>query len=239
VRRDRVSNRYYDGPAKDDKHGCSLRNVLDDERDGPHAHSGRPAFPKRSRVPEHCSDSTIVNSDTAVVAVNRSPVYTGTKFSVDSIVLRAGLGIDDDAHAGVTVKHRYDMRRDPTRVNVRQVHLIGAELFDDLASNGLTIGPGELGENITTRGHDLTLLPAGTRLHIGAAVLELTGLRNPCSLIEKIRPGLRAATTMKRNGAPAVRYGVMAIVIAGGEISAGDSIAIDMPAEPHRALAPV
>jgi hypothetical protein len=180
-----------------------------------------------------------VEAAATVVAVNRSPAYTGAKFAVPSIVLRAGLGIDDDAHAGITVKHRYDMRRDPTRINLRQVHLIGAELFDELEAAGTSGASGELGENITTRGIDLTLLPAGTRLRIGSAVLELTGLRNPCSLIDTIRPGLRAATTMKRNGASALRHGVMAIVIGSGEISAGDWIAIELPAEPHRALAPV
>jgi hypothetical protein len=174
-----------------------------------------------------------------VVAVNRSATYTGTKFGVPSIVLRAGLGIEGDAHAGVTVKHRYDMRRDPARINLRQVHVIGAELFDELAAAGTSAAPGELGENITTRGVDLTLLPAGTRLRIGTAVLELTGLRNPCSLIERIRPGLRAATTMVRNGANALRHGVMAIVIDGGEIRANDRIEIERPAEPHRDLAPV
>ena len=174
-----------------------------------------------------------------VVSVNRSPNYTGTKFPAGTIVLHAGLGIEGDAHAGVTVKHRYDMRRDPTRINLRQVHLIGAELFDELATAGTSAAAGELGENITTRGVDLTLLPAGTRLRINEAVLELTGLRNPCSLIETIRPGLRAATTMTLNGAKALKYGVMAIVTAGGAIRAGDAIAIELPEEPHRSLTPV
>jgi MOSC domain-containing protein YiiM len=175
-------------------------------------------------------------ADAVVVAVSRSPKHTVAKAVVSSIVLRAGLGVEDDAHSGVTVQHRYDRRHDPQRPNLRQVHLIAAELLDELHTAGSSATPGELGENITTRGIDLAALPAGTLLQIGPAQLELTGLRHPCALIERVRPGLRKAVTMQRNGTEALRHGVMAIVRVGGEIRPGDRIAIRVPDPPHRAL---
>jgi MOSC domain-containing protein YiiM len=175
-------------------------------------------------------------ADGVVVAVSRSRKHTVAKVVVPSIVLRAGFGVEDDAHSGATVQHRYDRQRDPQRPNLRQVHLIGAELFDELLAAGGSAAPGELGENITTRGIDLAALPAGALLQIGPAQLELTGLRHPCALIERIRPGLRNAVTMQRNGTEALRHGVMAIVRAGGEIRPGDRIALTVPNPPHRAL---
>src|SRR6185312_10016517 len=130
-----------------------------------------------------------------VLAVARSASHTMTKPPVAAITLVAGLGVEGDAHQGVTVKHRSRVTKDPTRPNLRQVHLIHAELHDELLAGGFELAPGEMGENVTTRGVDLLGLPTGARLRLGAeAVVEITGLRNPCHQLDKLRPGLMKAT---------------------------------------------
>lgn len=148
-----------------------------------------------------------------------------------AIRLVAGLGVAGDGHAGATVKHRSRVARDPTQPNLRQVHLIHAELFEELAGQGYEIGPGDLGENVTTRGVDLLGLAAGTRLAIGgAAVVEVTGLRNPCLQLDRFRPGLMKVTLGRaHDGALVRKAGVMAIVVAGGDVQAGDEIRVMPP----------
>ena len=174
-----------------------------------------------------------------VVAVSRSPVHAVSKPNAPRIVLRPGHGVEGDAHAGATVKHRSRVARDPTRPNLRQVHLLHAELLDELG-----LPPGVMGGNVTTRGIDLLGLPAGTRLHLGAtAVVEVTGLRNPCAQLEGIRPGLMADRKSTRLNSPAgglVREaGVRALVVEGGEARPGDPVGVALPAGPARALEPV
>jgi MOSC domain-containing protein YiiM len=158
-----------------------------------------------------------------------------------SIRLLSGLGVEGDGHCGATVQHRYDRRRDPTRPNLRQVHLIPAELFDELRGKGFAVGPGDLGENIATSDIDLAALPTGTRLHLGgSAVIELTGLREPCVLMDKFQHGLKAATLDRDVGGGLIyKAGVMAVVLADGEVAAGDGIAIEPPEGMHRPLKPV
>jgi MOSC domain-containing protein YiiM len=158
-----------------------------------------------------------------------------------SIRLEVGLGVADDAHRGVTVQHLSRIARDPTTPNYRQLHLIHAELFDELARSGFAIEPGRMGENVTTRGVDLLGLPTGARLRLGAdARVEVTGLRNPCLQLDGIAPGLMKATLARdASGALVRKAGIMAIVIAGGEIRPGDPIAIELPPPPHRALEPI
>jgi len=158
-----------------------------------------------------------------------------------SIRLLSGLGVEGDGHMGATVQHRYDRRRDPTRPNLRQVHLIPSELFDELRGKGFAIGPGDLGENITTSDIDLAALATGTRLHLGArAVIELTGLRKPCTLMDKFQHGLKDATQdINANGGLIYKAGVMAVVLADGEVAAGDAIRIEHPAGPPSPLQPV
>ena len=158
-----------------------------------------------------------------------------------SIRLLAGLGVDGDAHMGETVKHRSRVRKDPTQLNLRQVHLIHTELFDELRDKGFDVKPGDLGENITTSDIDLLGLPTGTRLHIGAsAVVEVTGLRNPCIQLDTFRKGLMAATLDKDAAGNLVRKaGVMSVVLAGGDVRPGDVINVERPASPHRPLLPV
>ncbi|HEX2204708.1 MAG TPA: MOSC domain-containing protein [Longimicrobium sp.] len=139
---------------------------------------------------------------------------------------------------GATVKHRSRVARDPTQPNLRQVHLIHAELHDELRAAGFEVAAGELGENVTTRGVDLLSLPVGSRLRLGGeAVVEVTGLRNPCAQIDRFQPGLLAAVLDRDAEGRLVRKaGVMAVVLAGGEVKAGDAVRVELPPEPHRPL---
>lgn len=176
-----------------------------------------------------------------VVAVSCSGSHAMSKPIVERVRLLAGLGVEGDAHAGVTVKHRSRVARDPTQPNLRQVHLIHAELFDELRTMGFDVTPGLMGENVTTRGVALLALPTGSRLHIGgSAIVEITGLRNPCTQLDGLQPGLMEAVIQRDPARGLLRKaGVMGIVIAGGEVCAGDRIRIEEPAPPHVALKPV
>ena len=175
-----------------------------------------------------------------VTAVSRDTGHNFTKPNVDSIELIAGLGVKGDAHLGETVQHLVRVREDPTKPNMRQVHLIHGELHDELRQQGFSLGPGDIGENITTRGVDLLSLPRGTRLHVGRdAVVELTGLRTPCKQIERFQPGLLAAVSQDANGNVFFKSGVMGIVLNGGVVKAGDAIRVELPPEPHQKLGKV
>ena len=176
-----------------------------------------------------------------VVSVSLRRGHHFSKTPSLGIRLLTGLGVAGDAHMGETVKHRSRVRRDPTQPNLRQVHLIHAELFDELREQGFEVKPGDLGENITTSGIDLLALPTGTLLHIGThAVVEVTGLRNPCVQLDTFRKGLMAATLGKdADGNPVRKAGVMGVVIAGGDVRVDDAIATEMPALSHRTLRPV
>ncbi len=176
-----------------------------------------------------------------VTAVSRSAKHTLVKANEDSIRLMAGLGVDGDAHLGVTVKHRSRVARDPTQPNLRQIHLIHAELHDELRLAGFSVMAGQMGENVTTQGVDLLELPSGALLHLGeTAVVEVTGLRNPCAQLDRIQPGLMAATLGRDEQGNLVRKaGIMAVVLAGGEVRPGDPIEIELPPQPHRPLAVV
>lgn len=173
-----------------------------------------------------------------VTAVSRSAGHTFSKSPRPAVRLLDGLGVEGDAHVGVTVKHRSRVARDPSQPNLRQVHLIHGELHDELREAGITVGPGDLGENVTTRGLDLLALPAGTRLRLGdAAVVELTGLRNPCVQLDRFQKGLTAAVLDHDAEGELVRKaGVMAVVVTGGAVRPGDAIGVELPAGPHRAL---
>ena len=176
-----------------------------------------------------------------VVSVAFSDSHSFSKPRVAAIELIAGVGVRGDAHAGGTVKHRSRVRKDPTAPNLRQVHLLHRELFDELAAQGFAVGPGDIGENVVTVGVDLLGLPVGTRLHLGdEAVVELTGLRNPCAQLDDFQPGLMAAVLDRaEDGSLLRKSGVMSVVVTGGTVRPGDAIRVVLPAEPHRALAPV
>jgi MOSC domain-containing protein YiiM len=176
-----------------------------------------------------------------VVAVSRDSGHHFSKSALEVIRLVAGLGVEGDGHFGATVQHRSRVRRDPTQPNLRQVHLIHAELHDELAGRGFPVRAGEMGENVTTRGIDLLGLPTGARLALGAdAVVELTGLRNPCVQLDRFQDGLMSAVLDRAEDGSLIRKaGVMSIVLAEGDVRPGDAVRVELPRAPHRALQPV
>ena len=173
-----------------------------------------------------------------VTAVSRDARHAFSKPNAESIRLLEGLGVEGDAHLGRTVQHLSRVRRDPTQPNLRQVHLIHAELHDELRAAGFEVGAGDMGENVTTRGVDLLGLPSGARLHLGGdAVVEVTGLRNPCAQLDRFQPGLMQAVLGRdADGGLVRKSGVMAVVLAGGEVRPGDPVRVELPPEPHRPL---
>ncbi|MFJ2742969.1 MOSC domain-containing protein [Streptomyces sp. NPDC087440] len=174
----------------------------------------------------------------AVTAVSSNGTYTFTKPNRDSITLLAGLGVEGDVHCGETVKHRSRVAQDPTQPNLRQVHLIHGELFDEVRQDGFDVAPGQLGENVTTSGIDLLALPTGTLLKLGEeAVVEVTGLRNPCLQIDAFQDGLlKRVVGRDAEGNIVRRAGVMSVVRTGGVVRPGDTITVELPAAPHRPL---
>jgi MOSC domain-containing protein YiiM len=177
----------------------------------------------------------------SVVAVSLRSGHHFSKTPCLGIRLLTALGVAGDAHLGETVKHRSRVRKDPTQPNLRQVHLLHSELFDELRARGFAIKPADLGENITTEGVELLALPTGARLHLGAsAVVEVTGLRNPCIQLDHFRKGLMAATLDRDADGNLIRKaGIMSIVIADGDVRPGDTIQVELPEMPHRPLLPV
>jgi MOSC domain-containing protein YiiM len=177
----------------------------------------------------------------SVIAVSLRGGHHFSKTPSLSIRLLTGLGVAGDAHMGETVKHRSRVRKDPTAPNLRQVHLMHAELFDELREQGFSVQPGDLGENVTTLGIDLLALPSGTRLHLGAtALVEVTGLRNPCIQLDTFQKGLMAATLDKDAAGNLIRKaGIMSIVRADGDVRPGDAVRVELPTGPRRPLQPV
>lgn len=176
-----------------------------------------------------------------VMAVSCSTTHSFSKNNEQAIQLLEGLGVGGDAHAGTTVKHRSRVARDPSQPNLRQVHLIHRELHEELRDSGFNVCAGEMGENITTEGIDLLGLPTGTQLHLGdEAIIEVTGLRNPCVQLDQFQAGLMAAVLDRDEEGKLVRKaGIMGVVVAGGQVRVGDAIAIKLPPTPHRPLEPV
>ena len=192
-----------------------------------------------------------------VVAVCRDELHRFSKVSMGSITLVAGHGVLGDAHAGALVEHRSRVRRDPNQPNLRQVHLLHRELFDEARDAGYELAPGDLGENILVEGLDLLGLPAGALLDFGGPVVQLTGLRNPCAQINNFRPGLLTVVLARVDGtamdvpapptghadfaSPSVirKAGVMAVVERGGVVEPGATIVVTLPSGPYVALAPV
>ncbi len=176
-----------------------------------------------------------------IVSLSSDRQHRLAKQPREAIRLLAGLGVEGDAHAGVTVQHLSRIAKDPSAPNLRQVHLIHAELFDELAEKGFAIAPGQLGENITTRGIDLLALSRGTCLQLGADVLiEMTGLRNPCHQLNGIAPGLmNAVLDRTADGSLIRKCGVMAVVVTGGTLNSGDPITTRSVPPAHIPLGPV
>jgi MOSC domain-containing protein YiiM len=176
-----------------------------------------------------------------VEAVSSGTSHGIGKENAEAIRLVAGLGVEGDVHAGATVKHRSRVRKDPSQPNLRQIHLIHAELHEELAGQGYAVAPGQMGENVTTSGVELLALPTGARLRLGnEAVVEVKGLRNPCAQLDEIAPGLLKAVLDRDDDGELVRKsGVMGVVVEGGEVRPGDPIEVELPPEPHVRLEPV
>jgi MOSC domain-containing protein YiiM len=175
--------------------------------------------------------------DARVVAVSASFTHAFSKQPQDAIQLIAGVGVQGDAHAGPTVQHRSRVAADSGQPNLRQVHLMHAELHDELSSAGFDVSPGALGENITTRGVPLLSLPVGTILAIGQAVVAVTGLRNPCRQLNDYLPGLMAAVAyVDEDGHLVRKAGIMGVVVAGGRVAADMPIRVTLPPCPHQPL---
>lgn len=176
-----------------------------------------------------------------VIAVSRDDVHRFSKPVVDEVTLVEGWGIEGDAHAGTTVQHRSRVARDPSQPNLRQVHLLHAEVFDEVAEAGFRVEPGQMGENVTTRGVDLLGLPTGTLLHLGdEACVRVTGLRNPCQQINGFEPGLlREVLGRDEDGVVVRKGGVMSVVVTGGVVRTGDRIRVELPIGEQQALQPV
>ena len=190
--------------------------------------------PRRSQLKRSQISHKLQPMTPTIISLSRDSEHNFSKPPVQQMTLLAGLGIDGDAHAGRTVQHRYDQRTNPAAPNLRQVHLIHAELFEELAERGFTVLPGQLGENVTTCGIDLLGLSRGTRLRLGAeALIEITGLRSPCKYIDGLAKGLMAAMLDKAPDGSIIRKsGVMAVVITGGAVGVGDAITLaSVPAE--------
>lgn len=177
----------------------------------------------------------------AVIAVSVSPTHTFSKVRRRTIRLLKDLGVEGDAHLGTTVKHRSRVAIDPSRPNLRQVHLIQSELFAELEARGFSVRSGDLGENITTRGLDLLALPRGAHLRLGThAIVEITGLRNPCSQLDAFQQGLTEAVVERDPHRGLIRKaGIMAIVVEGGDVQEDDPVVVELPEGPHEALTPV
>ena len=173
-----------------------------------------------------------------VLSVGRDSAHRFTKRPCDAITLLEGLGVAGDAHLGKTVQHRSRVAADPTQPNLRQVHLIHSELFREVTEAGFTLRPGDMGENVTTSGIDLLALPRGARLQIGhEALVEVTGLRNPCAQINAFKPGLlKTMVGHDDTGRTVRKAGIMGIVLHSGIVRPGDKIEVMLPKEPHHAL---
>jgi MOSC domain-containing protein YiiM len=168
-----------------------------------------------------------------VVKVASDTQHRFSKRVREQITLVEGHGVEGDAHAGQYARHRFFARRWPRLRNLRQVHLIPVELFAELHQEGHVIGPGDLGENVATAGLNLECLPLGTKLHLGeSAVVELTGLRTPCGLIDRFQRGLKRKMVRSQTDLPKFRCGVLGIVVVGGKIRPGDAIRADTPSQP-------
>lgn len=173
-----------------------------------------------------------------VIAVNISPNHFFSKSQQNKIKLIAGIGIDGDADAGITVKHRSRVAKNPSQPNLRQVHLIHTELHNELKNKGFNISPGDMGENITTKGIDLLSLPTNTKLYLGdQAVIKVTGLRNPCAQLDRFQTGLMSAVLDRDEAGNIVRKaGIMSVVVSGGIVKIGDRISVELPPQPYQAL---
>jgi len=187
---------------------------------------------------DHQGGADVTNLTGEVICVAAHPLHAFSKAPMEEIRLITRLGVEGDAHCGVMVKHRSRVAANPNQPNLRQVHLFAGEMLDEVAGDGFSVKPADLGENITTRGIDLVNLPLGTRLRVGAqAIIELTGLRNPCKQIDQFQKGLMQAVLGRdEEDRLLLRAGVMGLVLEGGLVRRGDTIVAELPPLPHNKM---
>ncbi|MEI7624224.1 MAG: MOSC domain-containing protein [Actinomycetes bacterium] len=173
-----------------------------------------------------------------VTSLHSDSGHNFSKPSIAEAVFLAGVGIEGDAHSGPTTQHLSRQKKDASRPNLRQVHLVASELHEELRADGFDVPFGAFGENLTTSGLDLGELPVGSTLRLGDdVIIALTGFRDPCSQIDKFQEGLRAAVSFKPETGPQLfRNGVMSVVVRGGTVRVGDTIKVALPAEPHQPM---
>ena len=87
---------------------------------------------------------------------------------------------------------------------------------DRIQASSVGVEPGAILENVTVEGADVQSWPVGQRVKVGEALFEITMVCDPCSRMEEIRPGLEAELDGRR--------GMLARVVQGGEVAAGDEI---------------
>ncbi len=116
-----------------------------------------------------------------------------------------GQGMQGDRH----------LRSDGLRAK-RQVLIMDVETL-----NHFGLEPGQVRENVTLEGLDLSTISAGDRVSLGAdVVLEITGDCEPCARMDEIRPGLKEEIDGKR--------GVLAFVEKGGVVSIGSEVEVNI-----------
>jgi MOSC domain-containing protein YiiM len=176
-----------------------------------------------------------------VTSVSLNPLHTFSKRPVPEIRILAHHGVEGDAHAGEKVQHLYRVRKNPNAPNLCQVHLIAEEFLEELRTQNFPIEPGQLGENIIVRSLDLCSLSVGATLRLGSdALIEITGLRDPCNQLNTLRPGLmKACLARSLDGTLIRKAGVMAIALVSGSVRPGDPIHLTLPPHPHRPMGPV
>lgn len=134
--------------------------------------------------------------------MSSSPKKGIPKLPQPDVSLLADYGIEGDRHAG---SHK------------RQVSLLEQEVLDDLAAQGMSVGPGVLAENVLVRGLAFSQLHPGDLLRAGPDVLlEVVEPRTPCKQLTPVDPRLP--------GAIEGRAGILCRVLEGGRLVPGDQL---------------
>lgn len=140
-----------------------------------------------------------------IVSINISDRKGVRKKAVASATLRENFGIENDAHASGEWH--------------RQVSLLALESIKKMQDMGLSVGPGDFAENITTEGIDLLTLPVGTKLTIGTSTeVEVSQIGKVCHT--------RCAIYHQAGDCVMPKEGIFVKVLRGGTIKKGDVIEV-------------
>jgi MOSC domain-containing protein YiiM len=162
----------------------------------------------------------------SVIAVCQKTEPGLPKFEAEAIQLIEDFGVSGDYHAGKLIRHRYWAAKDPTHPNHRQVLLVDTSIYADLASQGIALKPGMLGENVVVDGIQVMTLAVGARLQLGDALLELTEVRNPCYQLNEMHPDLLEAVKPEVDGQPRRNAGMFARILTGGWVRPGNPVLV-------------